>query len=112
MFFKNLIEHELLMKSINITNKDKINDKLEQKSLAAYKVKGQLNAKEDAKKKFYYDKYKQRVLNELENDKALKAELINTTETQSNIVNTMVSARRRNLKMEDAYDYQRKKREM
>lgn len=115
-FLENLIEHELLMKSIknkNIALKNNENNFAEEETNAAYKKK-ELNqiATEKTKNKFYYDKYKQRVLNQLEAEYSSKPEVINTTETQSNIINTMVSARRRNLKMEDVYGYQRKKREM
>jgi hypothetical protein len=107
---ENSTEHDLLIKSIKNTYTHNKSEIAEQRNVA--NGKKDANASEKAKNKFYYDNYKERILNQLENDFAFKPEVINATETQSNIVNTMVSARRRNMKMEDAYDYQKKKREM
>ena len=110
LIFKSFSENRtefLLNNKINGIKEDEDSDYTEQ-SNAAYKKK-QTVPIEKLKNKLYYEKFKQRVMNQLENEMTFKPEL-NTSTNHSNIV-TVVSNKRRNLKMEDAYDYQKKKRE-
>ncbi len=66
-------------------------------------------SKEKFTNKVYYERFKRRVMSQLENEMTFKPEM-NTSENQSHI-NTAVCNKRKKLKMEDAYEYQKKKKE-
>lgn len=106
MFLENRTEHLISNKLHNI--KDDEDSDLAQESHAAYKIRDNKPI-EKFKNKFYYERFKQRVINQLENEMTFKPEL-NTSTNQSNI-NNVVSNKRKKLKMEDAYEYQKKKKE-
>ena len=106
LFLENRTEFLVYNKIHNI--KEDEDSDLSQESHAAYNKMESLPT-EKLKNKFYYERFKQRVMSQLENEMTFKPEL-NTSENQSNI-NNAVSNKRNKLKMEDAYEYRRKKKE-
>lgn len=71
------------------------------------------NSKDNhSNRKFFYDRYKQRVINQLENEMTFKPENHTTHPSlnHSNF-NKLLTEKRKKLKMEDAYEYQKKKKE-
>jgi len=78
------------------------------KSLPAYNKKP-IISNDKMKNEIYYKKYKERIINQLDNEMTFKPE-INTSENLSNLNNNNTQKGKK-LKMEDAYEYHRKKKE-
>lgn len=106
LFLENRTEFLLYNKLHNV--KDNEDSDLEGVNVTAHKQKEPV-AGENNNNKIYYERFKKRVMSQLENEMTFKPEH-NTSANQSNI-HTVVSNKRNKLKMEDAYEYQKKKKE-